>query len=183
MKREDELLLLELARNTLETYFKDGDPDTSQCVNLTQLRGCFVTLYKHRDVRGFIGFPRPIMPLYEAIIAATKAAAFDDPKRDALDENELCDIVIEIAVITIPELIHAKSQDDYLSAIIPGKHGLIIEHAGYSGLLMPKTADDNHYVTVEFLQALCREAGLPEDDWKNANAKIFKFEADIFRET
>ncbi|MBI5377110.1 MAG: AMMECR1 domain-containing protein [Thaumarchaeota archaeon] len=75
MNKKDQQLLLKLARDTLVSYFKDTDPDTVQCSHLTQLMGCFVTLNKSKELRGCIGFSKPIMPLYEQIIAATKAAA------------------------------------------------------------------------------------------------------------
>ena len=76
---KDKNMLLKLARDAILTSFNDSDPDVSTVGHLTQLRGCFVTLHKHNALRGCIGFPKPVMPLYEQIIAATKAAAVDEP--------------------------------------------------------------------------------------------------------
>jgi len=61
------------------------------------------------------------MPLYEQIIAASKAAAFEDPRFQPLSRNELKNIVIEISILSKPELIKVKDADEYLSNIEIGK--------------------------------------------------------------
>ena len=111
LNKKDQTLLLKLARDAIETSFKDNDPDISKAGHLTQLRGCFVTLHKNKHLRGCIGFPRPILPLYEQIIASAKAAAFEDPRFPTLVRSELKDVVIEISVLTKPELIKTKSPE------------------------------------------------------------------------
>jgi len=182
MLKKDQQLLLELARETLETYFKDIDPDTTDCSHLTQLRGCFVTLHKHGELRGCIGFTKPIMSLFEQIIAATKAAAFEDPRFDPLGEEELKDIKIEISVLTRPELIKAESLQDYIDNIEIGKDGLIIELYGNSGLLLPQVATEYHWTPQQFLDAVSDKASLDADAWKQKEAKIYKFHAEVFSE-
>ena len=182
MNKKDQELLLKLSRNTLESYFKDQDPDTSACSHLTQLRGCFVTLHMHNQLRGCIGFPRPIMPLFEQVIAATKAAAFEDPRFDPLDEIELKNINIEISVLTNPELIKAESQEEYLEKIKVGRDGLIIQYTGVSGLLLPQVAVEYNWNVSQFLDALCEKAALPINTWKKKECKTYKFRAEIFSE-
>ena len=181
MNKKDQDLLLKLARNTLECCFKDIDPDTSQCVHLTQLRGCFVTLHKHNQLRGCIGFPRPIMPLFEQIIAATKAAAFEDPRFQPISKNETKNIVIEISILTRPELIKVKDCNEYVKNIEIGRDGLIIQGES-SGLLLPQVATEFNFDQKQFLECLSEKAGLNKDAWKNLDNKIFKFRAEIFSE-
>lgn len=180
MRKKDHQLLLRLARDTLESYFKDQDPDTSECSHLTQLRGCFVTLHKAKELRGCIGFPKPVMPLFEQIIAAAKAAAFEDPRFEALIQDELKNITIEISILSKPELIKAEKPQDYLDNITIGKDGLIIQNNGYSGLLLPQVATEYNWNVLQLLEALCEKAGLDKEAWKNS--KIFKFHAEVFRE-
>lgn len=182
MLKKDQQLLLELARETLETYFKDIDPDTTDCSHLTQLRGCFVTLHKHGELRGCIGFTKPIMSLFEQIIAATKAAAFEDPRFEPLIEEELKDIKIEISILTRPELIKAESLQDYIDSIEIGKDGLIIQLYGNSGLLLPQVATEYHWTPKQFLDAVSDKAGFEPDAWKQKDAKIYKFHAEVFSE-
>lgn len=182
MLKNDQQLLLKLSRETLVSYFKDMDPDTSECTHLTQLRGCFVTLYKKGELRGCIGFIKPIMPLFEQVIAATKAAAFEDPRFEPLDDSELKSIKIEISVLSKPELIKAESQQDYLNNIKIGRDGLIVQLYGQSGLLLPQVAMQYHWTPEQFLDATCDKAGLGPGAWKQKECKVYKFKAEVFSE-
>ncbi len=181
MNKKDQSLLLKLAREAIETSFKDLDPDTRDVGHLTQLRGCFVTLHKNSQLRGCIGFPKPIMPLYEQIITASKAAAFEDPRFQPLTKNELKDIVIEISILTKPELVKVKDPDEYLKSIDIGKDGLIIQGKS-SGLLLPQVATEYNFDAKQFLECVSDKAGADKDAWRNPENKIYKFHAEIFSE-
>jgi len=181
MNKKDRALLLKLARDALETSFNDVDPDISRVGHLTQLRGCFVTLHKNSQLRGCIGFPRPIMPLYEQIIAATKAAAFEDPRFSPLTKTELKDIIIEISILTKPELIRVKSSQEYAQNIEIGKDGLIIQ-GKLSGLLLPQVAVEYKFDHEQFLECVSEKAGMDKNAWKNISNKMYKFKAEIFSE-
>lgn len=181
MNKKDKALLLKLAREAIDASFKDLDLDTQNVGHLTQLRGCFVTLHKNSQLRGCIGFPRPIMPLYEQIITASKAAAFEDPRFEPLTKNELKDIVIEISILTRPELIKAKDPEEYITAIEIGKDGLIIQGKS-SGLLLPQVATEYNFDAKQFLECVSDKAGLDKDAWKEPENKIYKFHAEIFSE-
>lgn len=181
MNKKDQALLLKLARDAIEISFKDNDPDVSKVGHLTQLRGCFVTLHKDNELRGCIGFPKPIMPLFEQIIAASKAAAFEDPRFQPVTKNEIKDIVIEISILTRPELLKAKDTDDYLKDIEIGRDGLIIQGES-SGLLLPQVATEYKFDQKEFLECVSEKAGLDKNAWKNPKNKIYKFRAEIFSE-
>ena len=71
--------------------------------------GVFVTLNslrgEEKQLRGCIGYPYPIKPLVEAVNDVAYAAAFEDPRFPRLDKSELGKIVIEVSVLTPPELI------------------------------------------------------------------------------
>lgn len=181
MNKKDQALLLKLVRESIEASFKDSDPDTSNVGHLTQLRGCFVTIHKDNQLRGCIGFPRPIMPLYEQIITAGKAAAFEDPRFPPLAKNELKDIVIEISILTRPELLKVKNPDEYLKNIEIGRDGLIIQGKS-SGLLLPQVATEYKFDVRQFLECVCDKAGMDTDAWKDLSNKIYKFHAEIFSE-
>lgn len=181
MNKKNQKILLKLARAAIESSFEDEDPDTSECSKLTQLRGCFVTLHKNKQLRGCIGFIKPIMPLYEQIIAAAKAAAFEDSRFSSLEKNELKDIEIEISVLTKPELIKVSKPEEYIKNIEIGKDGLIIKGEN-SGLLLPQVATEWNFNQEQFLECLSEKAGLNKDAWKNPENKIYKFKAEIFSE-
>jgi len=181
LNKKDQVLLLKLAREAIDTSFKDAELDVSKVGHLTQLRGCFVTLHKDSQLRGCIGFPKPIMPLYEQIITASKAAAFEDPRFPPLNKNELKHVIIEISILTRPELIKVKDSNEYLKNIEVGKDGLIIQGAG-SGLLLPQVATEYNFDAKQFLECVSEKAGMNKDAWKDLSNKIYKFKAEIFGE-
>ena len=181
LNKKDQALLLKLARETLENSFSDAEVDVSKAGHLTQLRGCFVTLHKDNQLRGCIGFPKPIMPLYEQIITASKAAAFEDPRFPQVNKNELKHIVIEISILTRPELIKVKNSEEYLENIEIGKDGLIIQGES-SGLLLPQVATEYNFTSKQFLECVCEKADMNKDAWKDLKNKIYKFKAEIFSE-
>ncbi|MBS3107504.1 TIGR00296 family protein [Candidatus Woesearchaeota archaeon] len=144
--------------------------------------GVFVTIYSAEDhsLRGCIGYPEPIMPLKEAVVAAAKAAAFEDPRFGPLEKEEK--IKMEISILTVPELIKVASPKEYPKNIEIGKDGLILRHDGYQGLLLPQVAVEDHMDAELFLENVCLKAGLSQDAWLDAGVKIYKFQAQIFRE-
>ncbi|NLI31184.1 MAG: AMMECR1 domain-containing protein, partial [Deltaproteobacteria bacterium] len=61
-----------------------------------------------------------------------------------------------------------------------GKHGLLIRKGSKSGLLLPQVATEHHWDVEHFLEWTCRKAGISIDAWKESDAEIFIFSADIF---
>ena len=145
-------------------------------------RGVFVTLNELEKLRGCIGFPEPVYPLKRAIIEAARAAAFKDPRFPPVTEEEIEDITVEISVLTKPKLIEADSPEEYLNCIEIGKHGLIIRHEWRSGLLLPQVFTDYQCTPKQALEMTCEKAGLDREAWKDPEAKIYSFSAQIFGE-
>jgi len=173
---EEKTTLRTLARETIKTRLNSGEipplPDLTPV--LKERRGAFVTLTKNGKLRGCIGLIRGVRPLAETIREMAVAAAFQDPRFPPLSKNEWPDIEIEISVLT------PFSQVKDLSEIKVGKHGLYIEKGPYSGLLLPQVATEYGWDAKEFLQQTCRKAGLAPKSYKDPDAKIFLFSADIF---
>ena len=71
---------------------------------------------------------------------------------------------------------------EYLEKIKLGEDGLIIECSFNSGLLLPQVATKYNLDVEEFLQHTCYKAGLTPDMWMDERAKIYKFQAQIFKE-
>ena len=144
--------------------------------------GVFVTIYLESDdsIRGCIGYPEPILPLKDAIIAAAKAAAFEDPMFGPLEDD--IKIKIEISVLTKPKLLEVKNSKDYLKEIKVGRDGLIVRHSGYQGLLLPQVATGQDWDSEHFLEEACLKAGLSQNEWMELGTKIYTFQAQIFKE-
>ncbi|MCK4860119.1 MAG: TIGR00296 family protein [Candidatus Omnitrophica bacterium] len=182
IKPDQGKLLIKLAKESLSSYFLQKEPDISTVKQFSDRQGAFVTLYKDKQLRGCIGFPEPVFPLFEAIIKAARSAAFEDSRFPPLQKEELKHIKIEISVLTVPTLIEVEKPDDYLKKIKIGKHGLIIRSTNGSGLLLPQVATAYNWNAKEFLGHLCEKAWLKQDAWKDINNQIYKFQAQIFKE-
>ena len=175
-------ILVGIARKAIECRFTGRETDLPDEHFLDAERGVFVTLSKNSELRGCIGFPEPVFPLGLAVRKAAVGAAFTDPRFPPVEEKELKDIKIEVSVLTLPEEIHAVDPQDYEDVIKIGKDGLIIEMHGQSGLLLPQVAAEWNWDVKEFLEQICHKAGLPPDAWLSDEAKLYKFETQIFTE-
>jgi AmmeMemoRadiSam system protein B/AmmeMemoRadiSam system protein A len=141
---------------------------------LQEARGAFVCIKKAGELRGCIGMIEGRGPLHETIRSMAVQAAFADPRFCALDKNELEEIDLEISVLT--PLV--RMQDP--SEIEIGKHGLWIRKGYYSGLLLPQVATEQGWDRGQFLEWTCKKAGLPPNAWKEPDAEVYCFSADIF---
>jgi len=142
---------------------------------LKEPRGVFVTIKKHGELRGCIGYVRAIKPLWQAVMEMAEAAAFQDPRFPPVGPSELKDLEIEISVLTpLREIKDVKE-------IEVGKHGIMIERPPYySGLLLPQVATEYGWDRVTFLEQTCLKAGLPRNAWREPGTRIYVFSADIF---
>lgn len=176
--------LVSYARTIIEHHVKQLEiPNSRDDFFLEEKEGAFVTLhtYPDHDLRGCIGIPEPIMSLKNAIKEASISATHD-PRFEPLRSDELNSIIVEVTVLTPPELLHIKYPEEYLNKVIVGKHGLIIRRGRYSGLLLPQVPVEQGWSVEEFLSQTCYKAWLPPDAWKDHQTKVFIFSGQIFTE-
>lgn len=182
---EQGIKLVRLAREAIELALSKKKPRVSDKIKkeFSEERGVFVTLHKKGDLRGCIGYPEPVYPLYEAVIKAAANAAFGDPRFPQLEKNELNDVNIEVSVLTIPELIYVRNPSDYTKQIKVGKDGLIVKGTFGSGLLLPQVAIDFKWDALTFLSQTCIKAGLPPDSYHDYDkCRVYKFQGQVFTE-
>jgi len=182
LTNEDGKELLELARNTVEKYFKNSKLEIRK-TRFKERQGVFVTIHNIRgELRGCVGYPRPIISLGEAVQKVSISAAFEDTRFPSLTRRELDEVVFEISVLTKSKLIEVEDSREYLKKIKLGEDGLIVERGFNSGLLLPQVAIEHKLSVEKFLQHTCYKAGLRPDMWLDKQTKIYKFQAQIFRE-
>ena len=176
--------LLQLAKSAVKSCFLENELKGFDDLKdrFREKQGVFVTLHKNTQLRGCIGFPEPIYPLFNAVIKAAKSAAFEDPRFPPVTADELNDIEFEISILTVPELINVQKPGEYLDLIEIGRDGLIIRSEYGSGLLLPQVPVEWKWDQAEFLVQICRKAGLPDNSWKDLTNRIFRFQAQIFSE-
>jgi len=172
------------SRNTIELFVKHRKMPTNDLDEVfNQKLVVFVTIhtFPEHDLRGCIGIPLPVMSLKDAIIESAQSAT-QDPRFPPLGDDELKNIIIEVTILTKPELIKVKQPNDYLSQIKIGRDGLIVEQGFYKGLLLPQVPVEQDWDKEEFLSNTCMKAGLMPDAWFDKNTKIYKFSGQIFTE-
>jgi len=172
------------ARKAVEQFVKDNKIKYLDLgKSFLEKQGAFVTLhtFPEHNLRGCIGIPLPVMPLRDAIAEGAKSAS-RDPRFPPLEENELDDIIIEVTILSKPEIIKIDKPEEYLSNIEIGRDGLIVEQGFFKGLLLPQVPIEQGWGKEEFLSHTCIKAGLMPDAWKNENIIISKFTGQIFSE-
>jgi hypothetical protein len=172
---EDKKVLHQIVRDTIEGKCLKKPPKAYDISpTLKELRGAFVTLHKHGQLRGCIGHIVAHFPLAETISRMATAAAFEDPRFPPVTAEELKDLEIEISVLTPFQKISNVEE------IQVGVHGIYMKKGFHSGLLLPQVATEYKWDRKTFLEQTCRKAGLPGDAWKAQDMEIYVFSADIF---
>jgi AmmeMemoRadiSam system protein A len=178
----DQKKLLQMARDAISTALLPAHNPKSISLStpLAQIAGVFVTLRcrtaEELLLRGCIGQVKAETPLYKTVPQLAVKAATTDPRFPALTAAELPTIHISISILST--LLKITTLD----SIEIGKHGLFIEGYGRHGLLLPEVPLTRNWGKHEFLQALCRKAGLATDAWRSNRVKIFAFTTLEFEE-
>ena len=177
LDREEQEKLLKIARVSIENALrkKENPEFTDISDNLKKLGGVFVTLNKQGRLRGCIGFPEAVLPLYQAVSQAAVSAALKDYRFPPVTQKELSDIEIEISALSPLE----KISD--VEKVEVGRHGLVIRKGIYSGLLLPQVPVEYGWDRTEFLERICEKAGLPRGAWRG-NVELYIFTAQVFHE-
>ncbi len=183
LKPEEGKELLKFAKEAVVSALSGKNFEIPQGLRerFAKKQGVFVTLHKNRKLRGCIGYPEPVLPLFEATARAAVAAAFRDPRFSPLKKDELPEVRFEISVLTVPEKINSAPAQCCRDIKI-GRDGLIISFKGLSGLLLPQVAVEHNMSKEEFLCCCCEKAGLHADEWRNGCCEISKFQAQVFSE-
>jgi AmmeMemoRadiSam system protein A len=171
--------LLEIAQNAIAAKINNKKmPELKMdSENLKSKSGAFVTLKKHGNLRGCIGYIKAFKPLGETVQEMALAAAFHDPRFPSLKPEEVKDLTFEISVLS-----PLKRIKD-INEIEVGKHGLYIVRGFNSGLLLPQVAIEYKWDRETFLQETCHKAGLPARAWTDIETEIYIFSADYFGDT
>lgn len=174
---EEQKLLSDLARRTLEHYQRTGktsppsfEPSGKQA--LRRRAGLFVTLHSDGKLRGCIGNVMPVEPLEEAVPQLTLSAALDDPRFDPLSREER-GVELEISLLTPLKRVLSPEE------VRAGEHGALLRLGVRQGLLLPQVATERGWNTEQFLKALGVKAGAgPQACW-DPQAKLYIFRAQV----
>jgi uncharacterized protein (TIGR00296 family) len=186
---EEGAFLVRLARRAVENYVTRGKiielpEDTPQ--KLRNAGASFVTLLKirgveARELRGCIGYVKPVEPLALNVIHAAIAAATEDPRFLPLEPEELSEVIFEVSVLSRMVEI-SKDPRKRPGEFLIGRDGLMVEYGFYGGLLLPEVPVEYCWDNETFLAETCFKAGLNPDCWLNEKVKVYRFSAKTFKE-
>jgi len=173
--------LLKIARASVSAAVTGAEPpplsDGDRVGELAEMRGCFVTLKTHGDLRGCLGHFEADAPVAERVREMARASALEDPRffGNRIKPDELDDVDIEISVLTPREKV-----DDPLS-IEAGRDGIYVRNGYRSGCYLPQVATELGWSTEQFLSSCCaHKARLPADAWRDPETEVYRFRAQVF---
>jgi len=169
--------LMKIAKQSL--FYAVKERKKFQCSSggmerLDQDRGAFVTLKKHGELRGCIGYVAPMKPLCLTVRDVAIAAALEDPRFRPVEFRELPELEYEISVLSPLRRVTDIKQ------IKVGEHGLVMRRGDREGLLLPQVPVEQHWDRTTFLEQTCIKANLPANAWKDEDTDIFMFTALVF---
>ncbi len=127
--------------------------------------GAFVSLYKAAELRGCIGTVEPMENhVGEEIIKNAVEAAFFDPRFVPVEKDELEQLSISVDILKEKEPVETMEDLD------PGKYGIVVEHEGKRGLLLPNLEGVD--TPDKQLDIAAKKAGIMEGE----KMKVYRFE-------
>ena len=182
---DDRKLLLGLARRALREAVTTGKlPEVSAeelSAKFTADKACFVTLTKHGELRGCIGYLEAQGPLYRAILDNARNAALHDPRFEPVTERELDRLEIEISVLTAPQPLAFNSPDDLLRKLQPRRDGVVLQMRGHGATYLPQVWEQIPDKT-EFLDNLAIKAGCEPKEWRKPGVRVSIYHVEAFKE-
>lgn len=134
--------------------------------------GVFVSLHERGELFGCIGRLGDD-DTYRAAVPELALSALHDP-RFPTRATAPPDLEIEISILT-----PFKRLPDPRRFRL-GEHGAYIECWGRRGLLLPQVGRERRVNAEWFLDALAHKAGLPAGAWRDREAKLWVFRAQVF---
>jgi AmmeMemoRadiSam system protein B/AmmeMemoRadiSam system protein A len=179
LSHQDKETLIKIARTTIEHKVKGEQPPDLEVDSpiLKEKRGAFVTIHKHGQLRGCIGYIEAIKPLYLTIREMAEAAALHDHRFPPVSSEELSSLDLEISVLTPLRRI------ENIDEIEIGKHGILLKKGYHQGVFLPQVATEQGWDRITFLNQICYKAGIRDINcWKEKDAEIYIFSAEVFEE-
>ncbi|MGC8675290.1 AmmeMemoRadiSam system protein A [Fervidicoccus sp.] len=183
---EDGRILVKKARESVEKAFIYEEAKINDVPEKLRRPGAaFVTINiiknRKKELRGCIGYVKPVYPLIQTVIEVAREAAFNDPRFPPLQRREYPFTHFEVSVLSgIREL--PRDPEERLKSIVMGKMGLMVVRGIFSGLLLPQVPIEEGWDKETFLEYTCYKAGLEGSCWKDEKTEFYYFVARVFEE-
>jgi AmmeMemoRadiSam system radical SAM enzyme/AmmeMemoRadiSam system protein B/AmmeMemoRadiSam system protein A len=151
-----------------------SDPTLAGCAQQLVM-GAFVTLKRHGHLRACCGMLGRPVGVVDAVSHAATRTATEDTRFPTISPTELEHLDLDVTLLFAFQPIAARGRQR-IQEVVVGRHGLQIQRGGAAGLLLPSVATEYGWDAEEFLQHVCRKAGLPTNAWQADDARLLKFE-------
>jgi AmmeMemoRadiSam system radical SAM enzyme/AmmeMemoRadiSam system protein B/AmmeMemoRadiSam system protein A len=137
--------------------------------------GVFVTLKRKGVLRGCCGSLDGSLTMQARIRESARRTALEDHRFTPVTAEELHGLSLSISVLGPAQVVPGPAEDraEYVEV---GKHGLRLRSGNRGGLLLPTVPVEQGWSKQEFLEGICRKAGLPPDAWKSGGSILERFE-------
>lgn len=146
---------------------------------LRECHASFVTLTLDGALRGCIGRLAAERPLGEDVADNARAAAFSDPRFNALTPAEFARCVVEVSVLSTPKRLEFTDHADLIRQLEPGRDGLILEYPmdnpGRRGTFLPSVWASLPQ-PEQFVAQLKLKAGLPAET-RTEKCRVLRYRA------
>jgi AmmeMemoRadiSam system protein A len=162
------LALLRIAAASIEYGLQHHRPltvDASSYPRALRREGAsFVTLKQHGGLRGCVGSVEAYRPIVDDVAANGFAAAFRDSRFSRLTAEERFGLSLSVSVLSVPQPLCIRDEDDLLAQLHVGVDGLVIRCDDRRALFLPQVWEMLSEPR-EFLGQLKVKAGLSRDYW------------------
>ncbi len=174
LTEEDKEYLKAQAKEAIIAKLDNKDFSPTEKASLLGKRSLFVTIRVDGKEKGEMGRLRTDLPLYQSVCEMATAAAFDDPRVEALTSEEKDMFELEISILS-----NLKRERNF-SRLKIGINGVMIKLDMNSALILPQIAERNNWGPIELLENCCLKAGLPKNGYKDKLAEVFTFTTEVF---
>lgn len=136
--------------------------------------GVFTTLHRGTALRGCIGSLGTVAQLGQALAESAHRTVCSDPRFPPVRPEELASLRLDVSLLG-PRYPITGDPQQRDTAIEIGRVGLRIRRGSQIGLLLPQVATEQGWDAQQFLQGVCRKAGLPTDAWRDATTELEAF--------
>lgn len=148
---------------------------------LSQELATFVTLKLEGRLRGCIGNLEPAGPLLGTLAQNGRHAAFNDHRFSPLSVEEFERMEIDISILSEPVPLEYADGEDLLSTLRRDIDGVILEKGKARATFLPQVWQQLPE-PKQFMEHLCRKAGLSPSAWRDRDIKIYLYQVQSFKE-
>ncbi len=136
----------------------------------------FVSWHEGPRLLGCIGTLQSHLSLAAAVRHYAVQAGLNDPRIGPMSHAQLVRASCEISVLGPERELDARGVVAIAKAIVPGKDGVVLRHGHRRAVFLP-VVWEKLPEPAEFLDALCRKAGIGEHERADVRADVFEVES------